>query len=90
MAAGLFYAFMGAAGGLVRAVVTGKGVIALPRVEEVQGSKHLNLGFLAPLIIGAVAGYLAPSALGINGVVAALAGYTGTDFIENLIERRLK
>ena len=89
--AGALYAFMGAVGGLARVVVTGKGIIAIPRIERpADGSPHLNLGILAPLFIGAVAGYLSQASLGVDGVVSALAGYAGSDGIENLIERRLK
>ena len=91
VAAGVIYALTGAAGGFIRAVITGKGVIPLPRVERAPGgSPHLNLGFLAPMAIGALAGYLAPAALGVDSVVSAMAGYAGSDFLENLIERRLK
>jgi hypothetical protein len=91
IAVGVAYALMGAAGGLIRTVITGKGIIPLPRVEEkVGGSRHLNLGFLAPMAIGALAGYLAPAALGVDSVVSAIAGYAGSDFLENLIERSLK
>ena len=89
--AGLVYAFMGAVGGLARVVVTGKGIIAIPRVVRIaDGSPHLNLGILAPLFIGAVAGYLSQETLRVDGVVSAIAGYSGSDFLENLIERRLK
>lgn len=88
---GVVYALMGAAGGFVRTVITGKGIIPLPRIEHpTEGSPHLNLGFLAPMAIGALAGYLAPAALGVDSVVSAMAGYAGSDFLENLIERRLK
>ena len=91
LSAGILYALTGAGGGLIRTVVTGKGIIVLPRVHEKPGgSRHLNLGFLAPMAIGALAGYLAPTALGVDGIVAAMAGYAGTDFLENLVERRLK
>lgn len=80
----------GAFGGLLRALVTGKGMIALPQLVSVEGgSDHLNLGFFAPMIIGAGAGLLGPWAFEINGVFSVLSGYAGTDLIENLIERRL-
>ena len=81
----------GGAGGFVRTLVTGKGTILLPEVKRVEGASiHLNLGILAPIFIGALAGIIAPFALGVDGVIAALAGYTGSDFIENIVERRLK
>ncbi|KKM96135.1 hypothetical protein LCGC14_1181130 [marine sediment metagenome] len=83
----LLYAGLGALGGFVRVLITGKGMIALPRFQEVKGSRHLNLGFLVPLVIGAFAGWLAPATLGVNGVVAAIAGYSGSDMVENIIER---
>ena len=89
--AGVVYAFMGAVGGLARVVVTGKGIIAIPQVEHIpNGSPHLNLGALAPLFIGALAGYISQASRGVDGVVSALAGYAGSDGIENIIERRLK
>jgi len=85
-----FYAIMGFLGGVVRAIVTGKGVILLPRLTEQEGSKYMNLGFLTPALVGAFVGFLAPHAVGTNGVIAGLAGYAGVDMIENLIERALK
>lgn len=83
----LIYAALGAAGAFVRCLITGKGVVALPKIKQQQGSRYINLGLLAPLFIGAFAGWLAPAHLGVNGVVAAIAGYAGTDFIENVVER---
>jgi len=84
------FAAVGLLFGFVRAIVTGKGLIALPRIETKNEHKFLNLGVIAPMIIGAAAGWLAPYSLGVDMVVAALAGYTGADFIENLIERAKK
>lgn len=87
----LIYALCGAAGGIVRTLITGKGIVILPRIIRLEGaSPHLDLGCLAPAIIGAFAGVIAPAALGINGIVSACAGYAGADFVENLIERTLK
>jgi len=81
------YIIIGAIAGLVRAVITGKGLIPLPRVVSKKGHKFINLGILSPIVIGAVAGWLAPATLGINGVVAFIAAYAGADFIENVVER---
>jgi len=86
----VFFALAGAAGGFIRALITGKGVIVLPRIQVVRGSRHLNLGILCPVLIGAFSGWLAPATLGVNSIVAAIAGYSGSDFIENIIERRIK
>jgi len=86
----VMFAIAGLIGGLIRAIVTGKGLIALPRIQSRDRARYLNLGVLAPMAIGAFAGWLAPHALGVDAVVAALAGYSGTDFIENLIERGKK
>lgn len=87
----LFYAAAGAAGGFIRSIITGKGNIALPKIQTVEGgSRHLNLGFLAPIAIGAFAGWLAPVTLGINSIVSAIAGYASTDFIENMAERSIR
>jgi len=86
----LWYALAGAFGGFVRAIITGKGLILLPHIVVQDGQKYLNLGILAPLLIGAFAGWIAPAKLGIDSVVGALAGYTGADLIENLSERILK
>lgn len=86
----LLFMGAGALGGLVRAVITGKGLVVLPRVVEIDGSSpHLNLGVLAPILVGALAGLLAPASLGVNGIISAMAGYAGTDFIENMVERGL-
>jgi len=84
------FAIAGLVGGLIRAIITGKGLIALPRIEKKDEARYLNLGVLAPMAIGAFARWLAPYALGVDAVVAALAGYDGADFIENAIERVLK
>lgn len=87
----LVYIVAGAFGGLVRLLVTGKGILVLPTVQVVPGgSPHLNLGFLAPMIIGAAAGLVSPYTLGVNGVFSILSGYVGADGIENLIERYLE
>ena len=84
----LCYAAAGAAGGFIRCLVTGKGHIVLPKIQAIEGgSRHLNLGFIAPVAIGAFAGWLAPAALGINSFVSGIAGYAGADFVENVVER---
>jgi len=83
----VIFATAGLFGGLVRAVIKGKGLIALPRIETKNEHRYLNLGVIAPMIIGAFAGLLAPYSLGVDAVVAALSGYTGVDFIENAVER---
>jgi len=85
----LLYMLIGALAGLVRALVTGKGLLALPKVEEINGTLYINSGFLLAAVIGGFAGAIAPYVLGVNCVVAALAGYVGEDFIENAIERTL-
>jgi len=85
----LIYILVGALAGFVRALVTGKGLIALPKIERVDDRLYLNAGFITAMIIGAFTGAVAPYTLGVNTVVAALAGYVGEDFIENLIERVL-
>ena len=82
----LFFALIGGFAGFVRSVITGKGLIALPKVETKGTHKFLNLGFIAPIIIGCFAGWLAPYHLGVDSAVAGLAGYCGSDIIENLIE----
>jgi len=86
----LIYCLVGACAGLLRLLISGKGIIPLPRIETKHGHKFINLGFVTPLIIGAIAGWLAPSALGVNSIVAFLSAYGGVDFIENLIERMRK
>jgi len=81
----LIYALAGGFGGLVRSVITGEGVIVLPKVHE----GRVDLGILTSVIIGMFAGMIAPYSLGVDGVIAALAGYAGADFIENALERKL-
>jgi len=85
----LLYALIGAIAGVVRALITGKGLLMLPKVEEVNGTLYVNCGFLLAAIVGAFAGAIAPYALSVNCVIAALAGYVGEDFIENAVERSL-
>lgn len=87
----LISAVAGAVGGLTRLLISGKGRIPLPRVYDLPGhSRHLNLGFLLPVVLGMIAGALVNKALHIDGMVSFMAGYAGSDFIENAIERRLK
>ncbi|GEM_PF-5322004 len=83
-------AIFGGIGGTVRLLISGKGLVALPQVVKAKdGSLYLNLGGLLPILIGAIAGMLSRQALGIDSIVSAMAGYAGTDFLENLVERRL-
>ena len=81
----LCFALAGLAGGLVRAIVTGEGSLILPHVHE----RRVDLGSLSSLIIGAIAGVVAPYAIGVNSVIAFFAGYIGNDVLENLAERAL-
>ena len=84
------FAVAGLIGGLIRAIITGKGLIMLPKVEEKNEHHFVNLGVLAPMLIGAFAGWLAPYSLGVDAVVSGLAGYVGADFIENLVETKMR
>jgi len=79
----LIFAGAGLFGGFVRAIVTGEGLLVLPKVRR----GRVDLGFLSSVIVGTFAGLIAPYGLGVNAVVAALAGYAGTDALENLAER---
>ncbi len=82
------YAACGAAGGLARLLISGKGILILPCVSHGQdGRMQLDIGCLAPLVIGCVAGILSPSVLHINGIVSVISGYVGSDFIENAAEQ---
>jgi len=83
------FALGGAFGAFVRCLVTGKGLIMLPKKELLNEHEFINLGFLAPIIIGILAGLIAPHSLGVDAVISVLAGYVGHDFIENVIERSL-
>jgi len=82
----IVFVIAGALGGLVRQVVTGEGILPLPKLHEGK----LDLGFTSAMIIGAFAGWLAPYSLGVDSVIAGLAGYVGQDFIENTVERLLR
>jgi len=84
----LAYALGGALGGLVRELVSHKGVIVLPRKDPETGA--VSLGFISALIVGAVAGILAPWSIGVNFAFSILGGYVGEDFIENLIETKMR
>ena len=88
MIAPLIWLVAGAIGGLFRAIIGGKGILLLPRIHTVVGgSRHLNLGVVAPILIGAAAGFIAPYSLKVDGIVAFMAGYMGSDVLENLVER---
>ena len=90
MIAPLIWLVAGAIGGLIRAIITGKGIVLLPRIHVITGgSRHLNLGIVAPILIGAAAGFLTSNSLGVDGVVAFIAGYAGSDMLENLVERNM-
>jgi len=86
----LLFILAGALAGVVRTVIEGKGVLVLPHVVVRRGVKMLNLGFLSAAIIGGLAGYVAPYALGVDTLIAALAGFAGSHVIEHLVEKRLK
>ena len=79
------YALAGMTGGMIRAIVTGEGSLILPRLHE----RRLDLGSFSSMIVGAIAGVVAPYAIGVNSVIAFVAGYVGNDVIENLAERGL-
>ena len=81
----LCYAIAGLSGGLVRAIITGEGSLILPQIHE----RRLDLGSLSSLIIGAIAGAVAPYTLGVNSVISFFVAYAGADAIENLAERVL-
>ncbi len=85
----LVLALLGAVGGFVRALVTGKDIILLPRSGEKNGVKFLNMGFLSHALIGAFVGYITSQGLGVDGAVAGLAGYSGPDIIEKVAELRI-
>ena len=80
-----YYMIAGLSGGLVRAIVTGEGSLILPQLHE----RRLDLGSLSSLIIGGIAGAVAPYAIGVNSVIAFFAGYVGNDLLENLAERAM-
>ena len=81
----LVYAIAGLFGGLARAIVTGEGSLILPQLHE----RRLDLGSLSSLVIGAIAGAVAPYTLGVNSVISFFAGYVGNDVLENLAERAM-
>lgn len=81
------YAILGLIGGLIREVISHKGIILLPKYDKKTG--EVNLGSLSAAFIGAFAGAVAPYAFGANLYFSALAGYVGQDFIENLIEKKM-
>jgi len=83
----LLFAALGGIAGFIRLLLTNKGLIPLPRIVEQRGSRFVNLGFLAPVLIGLVAGALAPYALHQDSFIAFVSGYFGSDVIENLVER---
>jgi len=83
----LLFAALGGLAGFIRLVLTNKGMIPLPKIVEQKGSRYVNLGFITPIVIGLVAGGLAPHALGANSFIAFVSGYFGSDVIENLVER---
>jgi len=85
----LVFIVAGVLAGIVRSVVEGKGVIVLPHLVVKRGVKCLNLGFLSSAVIGGLAGYAAPYGLGLDTLIAVLAGYVGSHVVEHLVERKL-
>jgi len=77
----------GAFGGIVRTVAENKGVLVLPHFITRRGVRMLNLGFLSSAIIGAGAGFVVPHALGVDTLIAFLAGFVGSHLIEHFAER---
>lgn len=83
----VFSLMAGAFGGLIRSLVSDKGLLLLPAILlNPDGTKSLSLGLVGPILIGAFAGLIAQG----TPIIAALAGYAGTDFIENAVDLFLK
>lgn len=87
----------GSFGGLVRDLISKKGLIALPKIANGE----LDLGFIGMLIIGAfTGGFIAPVFIAMVGisvpagvasyVMAGIFGYLGVDAIENLASLFIK
>jgi len=71
---------LGALGGIVRGLV---GILKL--FEQKQPGEKFRLGyFLFSVFVAAVVGGFAGALSGGDWKVAGLAGYAGTDFLENL------
>ena len=83
----LIYCLVGGLAGFLRCAISEKGLVPLPKIEVKGTHRFLNLGILFPIMIGAIAGWLAPSTLGMDSIVAFIAGWGGTDLLENIIER---
>jgi len=77
----------GAFGALVRQIISKAGIIKLPRRLD----SDLDLGIVGGCLVGAFCGMLwelfFPGLAVAGYVAAALAGYGGADFLENLYQR---
>ena len=73
-------------GGIIRLLLTGKGLVLLPRLEKKNEHRFLNIRFLAPIIIGILVGITAPELVGRGVTMAFIGGYLGSDVIGNFVE----
>jgi len=77
----------GAFGALVRQIISKTGIIKLPRRLD----SDLDLGIVGGCLVGAFCGMLweliFPGLAVAGYVAAALAGYGGADFLENLYQK---
>lgn len=76
-------AIAGAAGGFVKTIVEQKGAVALPKIEEADGTKYVHLGAVANIILGLSVAYFTA----IDPGAAFTAGITAAFFAEKLLER---
>lgn len=79
----IIIAIAGAVGGLLKSLVEQKGAVALPKIEETNGTKYVHLGGIANLIVGATIAVLTA----ITPISALLAGISSAFIAEKLLER---
>lgn len=81
----LIYIFAGFMGGIIR------GLVGFVKNKTVEKANHFKLSyFIVTILIAGVVGGAAGALADTEWQVSFLAGYAGTDFIENLYKIKLK
>jgi hypothetical protein len=72
------HAVQGAIGGLIGILCKGEGILRIPAIRRDEDGWYIKGGFLAPIAIGAFAGYVIDR----NPALAGLAGFAGKQLLD--------